>query len=349
MNKKLNFGLSIFVALFLVFGAATPVFAQAPTPAAGGTNTTQNPGWFESIAQALQMGITDLQTALKQGRTIAQLALEKGVNLNSLVTTLTARLSSRLQQAVSNGKLTQGQADQKLNTLQSDLNNWFTTGTMPAGIKMLGALRQADKTIADALGMTVNDFNAALKSGKTVAQLAQEKGVSLDTLVNAVTAKRTQQLQKAVQDVKLTQEQADKALNALKTGVTQWFQTGKMPPTWKLAKTLQNDRNILAKDLGMTPQELDNALKSGQTITQLAQEKGVSLDKLVGDIAAQRAQQLQKAVQAGKITQDQANQNLENFKKNLTNRLQNGRRHHKPGVQSTPQSGTQQPDLSSGA
>jgi lambda repressor-like predicted transcriptional regulator len=326
MNKKLNFTISLIIAFLLVLGMTGPVFAQTPTPPAGETPTTQTPGLWQSIAQALQMGVNDLQAALKSGKTITQLASEKGVDLKALMSTLTSKISQRLQQAVSGGKMTQDQADQKLNTLQSGLNTWFTTGAMPADLKQLNILRQAHKVLADALGMSVQDLNAALKSGKTIAQLAQNKGVSLDTLVNDVTAKRSQELQKAVQDGKMTQVQADKELNALKTGATQWFQTGKVPESWKIAQTLQNDRIMIAKDLGMSVQDLNAALKSGKTISQLAQDKSVSLDTLVSDVTAQRAQQLQKAVLDGKMTQDQANKALSTLKDNITQWFNTGKR-----------------------
>jgi len=325
MNKKLNLGVSLILAFSMILGFTGPVFAQTPTPPASSTDTTQKPGLWQSLAQALQMTLADLQAALKEGKTIAQLAAEKGLDPVSLVTTLTARLNQRLQQAVSDGKMTQDEADQKLKTLQSSLNSWFTTGTLPAELKALNNLRQADKVLADALGMSVKDLNTAIKGGKTIAQLAQEKGVSLDSLVTAVTSKRAQALQKAVQDGKLTQDQADKALSTLKTGVTQWFNTGKRPDILQDKKQVRQTVDDVAKQLGMTADELKAALKSGKTLAQLAQEKGVSLDSLVTTLDAQRTAKIQQDVQSGKITQDQANQMLEKLKQNLTKRLENGK------------------------
>jgi uncharacterized protein YidB (DUF937 family) len=186
--------------------------------------------------------------------------------------------------------------------------------------------------------MSVKDLNAAIKSGKTVAQLAQEKGISLDKIVADVTNKRSQQLQKAVQDGKLTQAQADKALSSLKDNITQFFNTGKRPNAGKVKDQLQKDAAALAQQLGMTQDELKQAIQSGKTIAQIAQEKGVSLDSLVNTLSAARSDKIQQALKSGKITQDQANKLLDNFKKNLTNRLENGRLHKKPVPQTTPQS-----------
>ena len=337
MNKKLNFGVSLIIAFFMVFAATAPVFAQTPTPN-DGTDPNHQQGWFASLAQALQMGAADLQAALKGGKTIFQLASEKGVDLPGLVTTLTNSLSQRLQQAVTNGSLTQDQADQRLKTLQSGLNDWFTSGTMPPSLKTIAALRNADKTIADDLGMSVKDLNTALKGGKTIAQLAQEKGISLDKLVTDVTAKHTAALKKAVQDGKMTQAQADEALSTLKNNITQWFNTGKNPAAAKIKDALQKDAADLSKQLGMTEDELKQALQSGKTVAQLAQEKGISLDSIVTTLSTQRSNKIQQALQSGKITQDQANQMLDKFKTNLTKRLENGRPHPKNGTKTTPQS-----------
>jgi len=69
---------------------------------------------------------------------------------------------------------------------------------------------------ADKLGMTVDDLTAQLKDGKTVADLAQEKGVDLQTIVDAFVAARQEALSQAVTDGKITQEQADQMLENMR-------------------------------------------------------------------------------------------------------------------------------------
>ncbi len=66
--------------------------------------------------------------------------------------------------------------------------------------------------IAQALGVTEDELRTAFQDGKSVADVATEKGVSLDTVVKAVIADETTRLAQAVTDGKLTQEQADQRL-----------------------------------------------------------------------------------------------------------------------------------------
>jgi antitoxin component of RelBE/YafQ-DinJ toxin-antitoxin module len=73
----------------------------------------------------------------------------------------------------------------------------------------------------------------------------------------------------------------------------------------------------VAKTLGMTPAELMTALRSGQTLKQIAATKGVSTDTLVKAMVAAAEQQLATAVQNNRITQAQA----DTIKSTLTQRM----------------------------
>jgi hypothetical protein len=63
--------------------------------------------------------------------------------------------------------------------------------------------------IAAALGMSPDDLFTAMRSGKTVAQLAQEKGVDSETVVKAALEAHDKALDEQVQAGRLTREQAD--------------------------------------------------------------------------------------------------------------------------------------------
>lgn len=73
---------------------------------------------------------------------------------------------------------------------------------------------------AKVLGMSQADLVAQL-SDKTIAQVAQEKGIAVDKIVNAFLAPRVTALQTAVEEGRLTQAQADQMLALMKTHVTE--------------------------------------------------------------------------------------------------------------------------------
>ena len=62
--------------------------------------------------------------------------------------------------------------------------------------------------MADALGMTLDELYAALADGQTIAEVAAAQGVGLDDLVATLITPRIEQLEQAVADGYLTQEQA---------------------------------------------------------------------------------------------------------------------------------------------
>jgi len=74
--------------------------------------------------------------------------------------------------------------------------------------------------LAEELGMTLDELYAALEDGKTIAEIAAEQDVSLEDLVAALVAQRTKDLNQAVADGDLTQEQADWMLEEMAEHLT---------------------------------------------------------------------------------------------------------------------------------
>jgi hypothetical protein len=76
---------------------------------------------------------------------------------------------------------------------------------------------------AEALGLTPNELFAELDDGgKTLAEIAEEQGVDVEAVQDALNASRSeamrQAIQQAVEDGRLSQEQADWLLEGLEKG-----------------------------------------------------------------------------------------------------------------------------------
>jgi hypothetical protein len=67
----------------------------------------------------------------------------------------------------------------------------------------------AHGAIASALNMSSEDLFTAMRSGKTVAQLAQEKGIDLEAVVQAALEAHDKALDEQVQAGRISQEQAE--------------------------------------------------------------------------------------------------------------------------------------------
>ena len=73
---------------------------------------------------------------------------------------------------------------------------------------------------AQVLGLDQTDLVATLNSGKTIADVAKEKGVALDKIVDAFVAARKVAMDQAVTSGRMTQAQADAMLATMRTNVT---------------------------------------------------------------------------------------------------------------------------------
>jgi hypothetical protein len=83
-------------------------------------------------------------------------------------------------------------------------------------------------TVATALGMTEADLRTELQAGKTIADVAKEKGVDVQKIVDAVVAEVKTALDQAVTAGTITQAQEDQRLTDLTTRITDRI-NGKAP------------------------------------------------------------------------------------------------------------------------
>lgn len=98
----------------------------------------------------------------------------------------------------------------------------FAAGSMfGAGPRWGGPEHSLIAVAAEQLGMEPAELITELQSGKTVAQVAEEKGVALQTIVDAFLAPRAEQLTEMVNNGQLTQEQADALLAMMTANVTE--------------------------------------------------------------------------------------------------------------------------------
>ncbi len=171
------------VLVLLVAGVGgTIALAQGPTPTPSGQSraTTLAQLYLQTLAQKLGTTVEKLQQAMTDAR------------------------KESLDQAVKQGLLTQPQADRMQKTAPGALSGKF--GKRCAGASIANAALEA---AAKALGMSTTDLTTALRGGKTLLTLAQEKNVDVTKLRTAIADAEKAAIDQAVKDGTLTQAQAD--------------------------------------------------------------------------------------------------------------------------------------------
>jgi hypothetical protein len=134
---------------------------------------------------------------------------------DNVVASRLAHIKSALSGLVSDGTLTQSQADKVAGTLDSKMPKRGLGGHM--GGMGMSAGKDA---VAKALGMTTAKLDTALKSGKSLADVAKDQKVSVDALVKVLVTAAQDKLAAAVKDGKITQEQADTMKSSLTQRIT---------------------------------------------------------------------------------------------------------------------------------
>ncbi|MGY2066084.1 hypothetical protein [Blastococcus sp. SYSU DS0619] len=126
----------------------------------------------------------------------------------------TDRIRDALSGLVSDGSLTQEQADQVAGTLAEQ--GLGGRGGHPGG----GWLDLS--AAAGALGLTEEELRTALEpDGTTLADVAEDQGVAAEDLVDALVLAEEERIAEAVEEGRLTQEQADERLADVETRVTE--------------------------------------------------------------------------------------------------------------------------------
>ena len=92
-------------------------------------------GFLQTAATFLGVSVADLQTALESGKSLADVAKAQGKSVDDLVTALLAPAKKNLDQAVTDGKLTQAQETAILNKMTTGLTN-LVNNTKPSKAQM---------------------------------------------------------------------------------------------------------------------------------------------------------------------------------------------------------------------
>jgi uncharacterized protein YidB (DUF937 family) len=145
---------------------------------------------LETAAKALGMNADDLRTALEGGKTIAQVAKDKGVDVSKVIDALVADAKARITDLVNNGRPAMGGHD-------------------------MGA-----DAAAKVLGITPAQLRTALQGGKTIAQVAKDKGVDVSKVIAALVAEGTTRIDQAQAAGRLSATEATDAKQHLTQVVT---------------------------------------------------------------------------------------------------------------------------------
>lgn len=152
----------------------------------------------EQVLDLLKLDQATVTEKLKAGSSLAEIAEQQGISRDSLKAAMTDAFNKQLEQRKSD------YAANLDKLIDSDLTALH--GKIGFGGKI-------DLTaVGTVLGVSADELKTSLSDGKSLADVAKEKGVDAQKVIDAVTASVKNEINQAVKDGKLTQEEADKRL-----------------------------------------------------------------------------------------------------------------------------------------
>jgi hypothetical protein len=222
-NRKL-LGAAAF-SLALTGGGIAGALLGTPSPSGaqdGADETTTTEGGAERLgahrgeglaAAAEAIGITEdeLRTALEDGRSIAQVAEAEGVEVQTVIDALVANGTERLEAAIAD------LPDRMAELVERE--GLPDRGRGPGGMHR-GGRGPGLEAAAEAIGISEDELRTALADGASLAEVAADHGVDVETLADALVAEATARLDEAVADGRLTESEAAERVADLDERIT---------------------------------------------------------------------------------------------------------------------------------
>lgn len=154
------------------------------------------------------------------------------------------------------------------------------------GLGPLGHRGEGLAAAAKALGMSEADLRTALANGKSIAEVAADKNVDVQTVIDALVA-----------DAKARLAEIEAALPDRMTELVNrkgWGDHGPRP-------VIKEGLDKAAAVIGISTDQLTTELKAGKTIADVAAEHNVDLQKVIDALVADATAKIDQAVTDGKI------------------------------------------------
>jgi len=195
--------------------------------------------------------------------------------------------------------------------------------TQSHGPRTVGPLGRAHDDLSVAatyLGLSDTELQTKLRSGKTLAQIANAiDGKSASGLIDVLVAAANTNIAADVSSGRLTQSQADDILAGLKQHITARVNSTGPPGGPHGRGGPHGDLAAAAGYLGLSESDLMTQLQSGKTLAQIAgATTGKSKAGLVAALVAAEKAHLNEAVKDGHLTQAQADAMAANLEDRIT-------------------------------
>jgi len=163
---------------------------------------------------------------------------------------------------------------------------------------------------AEFLGLTPEEIIEVLREGATLAEIAEANGSSGEELIAYLVGIVEERLTQAVVAGKITEEKKAEALEKATDVITAAVDKSHLRPGGPAHHAVQFVRGT-AEFLGLSVPEIVGSLREGATLEEIAEANGSSGEELIAYFVGIVEARLTEAVAAGRITEEQKAEALE--------------------------------------
>ncbi|SEF53366.1 hypothetical protein [Paenibacillus sp. UNC499MF] len=156
---------------------------------------------------------------------------------------------------------------------------------------------------ASILGTTVTSLKESLEKGRSLSDVAKEKGIGEKELAAKLLAIRDSKIDQAVKEGRLDAERAAALKQRMAEHLKRMMQDKALldhhnrHQHGKTRHGLKPDQEKLAQAIGISKEELHRELRQGKSLQQIAESKGITKSQLISRIQALLAPDLEKYVE----------------------------------------------------
>ncbi|HEX6032415.1 MAG TPA: hypothetical protein VFY90_13365 [Tepidiformaceae bacterium] len=213
-------------------GTSTPTRTQSAAPHHHGDGHWRRALAVGVIRSVLASGLdaSVFRQGFEDGKTVNEILTDNDLDPAKVQADALSDIKSKLDARVAGGAITQDQADQAYARIEQRLPEFMDSthhlGGHHLGGRILRGLQNMLGSAADVLGLQPSDLAQRLRGGETVATIAGEQGVPVDTVIDAIVADADARIDQAVANGKIDQARADQVKSKLQERVTTFVNEG---------------------------------------------------------------------------------------------------------------------------
>ena len=301
----------------------------------------------ECAEMAALVGAADcaaLEAAVFDGQSLAQVAAANGVERQTVVDAITAKINEDIDAALADGELTETQANRFRDSIAEKVAYWVDQGREHRGPgpgehngRGHDNIDAEDcNELAALLGTDCETLKTSIADGQTPAEIAQANGIEPQTVIDALVARLSAEIDAKVADGDLTEAKAATFRETLTEHITNFVNNGERAMHGDAGMRNKQGRghdNIDAEDcnelaalLGTDCETLKTSIADGQTPAAIAQANGIEPQTVIDALVARLSAEIDAKVADGHLTEAKAAEFRTMLTEHITNFVNNGER-----------------------